>query len=131
MRLYEEYRSFLARFAQLLFPWTAPYFPDHMILHAQIAAGGRSIVITAGDELARHALTLIPTLHRLGCTLPIEVMYFDDGELTEDNRAALRTLARCRHARLEPDDRGYRVRFGRRMGICARLVSQTVRAAIF
>jgi alpha 1,3-mannosyltransferase len=63
-----------------------------MTLHAQIARGGHGIVIAAGDEQARHALTLIPTLRRLGCNLPIQVTYFGDGGLTEDYRAALERL---------------------------------------
>jgi hypothetical protein len=31
---YEGFRTFLGKFAQILFPFTAPYFSDHMSLHA-------------------------------------------------------------------------------------------------
>ncbi|RMZ90296.1 hypothetical protein DV736_g2474, partial [Chaetothyriales sp. CBS 134916] len=92
IRAYESYRYFLAKFGQLLFPWTAPYFSDHMTLHAHFKRGGRGIVLTAGDGQAAYLLTSIPIMRQLGCTLPIEVMYLGDSDLSEDFRADLEVL---------------------------------------
>ncbi|KIX04411.1 uncharacterized protein Z518_05279 [Rhinocladiella mackenziei CBS 650.93] len=89
---YEAYRYFLVKFGQLLFPWTAPYFPDHMTLHSHFKKGGRGIVLTAGDDQAPFLLTTIPTFRKLGCTLPIEVMYLGDSDLSEDYRADLEAI---------------------------------------
>lgn len=89
---YESYRVFLQKFAALLFPWTAPYFSDHMTLHASIKKGGRGIVLTAGDDQAPYLLTTIYSFRQLGCTLPIEVMYLGEQDLGEDYRAELEAL---------------------------------------
>lgn len=89
---YEAYRYFLVKFGQLLFPWTAPYFPDHMTLHSHFRQGGRGIVLTAGDDQAPFLLTTIPTFRKLGCNLPIEVMYLGDSDLSEDYRQDLEAL---------------------------------------
>lgn len=92
LRSYEAYRSFLQRLSMLLFPWTMPYFSDHMSLHAHVHRGGRGIVFTAGDNQAPYLLASIPSLRRLGCTLPIEIMYLGDNDLSEDYRAELELL---------------------------------------
>ena len=92
IRAYEAYRVFLNKFAALLFPWTAPYFSDHMSLHASFKKGGRGIVLTAGDDQAPYLLTTIYSFRQLGCTLPIEVMYLGDQDLGEDYRAELEAL---------------------------------------
>lgn len=89
---YEAYRYFLVKFGQMLFPWTAPYFPDHMTLHSHFKKGGRGIVLTAGDDQAPFLLTTIPTFRMLGCNLPIEVMYLGDSDLSEDYRQELEDL---------------------------------------
>ena len=89
---YEAYRYFLVKFGQLLFPWTAPYFPDHMTLHSHFKKGGRGIVLTAGDDQAPFLLTIIPTFRQLGCDLPIEIMYLGDSDLSEDYRSDLESL---------------------------------------
>jgi hypothetical protein len=89
---YEAYRYFLVKFGQLLFPWTAPYFPDHMTLHSHFKKGGRGIVLTAGDDQAPFLLTIIPTFRNLGCDLPIEIMYLGDSDLSEDYRSDLESL---------------------------------------
>jgi alpha 1,3-mannosyltransferase len=89
---YEAYRYFLVKFGQLLFPWTAPYFPDHMTLHSHFKRGGRGIVLTAGDDQAPFLLTTIPTFRKLGCDLPIEIMYLGDSDLSEDYRSDLESL---------------------------------------
>lgn len=92
IRAYEAYRVFLLKFSQLLFPWTAPYFSDHMSLHAHFKKGGRGIVLTAGDDQAPYLLTTIVTFRNLGCNLPIEVMYLGDQDLGEDYRMELEAL---------------------------------------
>jgi alpha 1,3-mannosyltransferase len=92
IRAYESYRYFLAKFGQMLFPWTWPYFSDHMSLHAHFKRGGRGIVLTAGDDQAPYLLTSIPIMRELGCTLPVEVMYLGDSDLSEDFRSELEAL---------------------------------------
>ena len=89
---YEAYRYFIAKFGQLLFPWTSPYFADHMSLHAHFKRGGKGIVLTAGDDQAAYLLTSIPMLRKIGCHLPIEVMYLGDSDLSEDFRSDLEAL---------------------------------------
>ncbi|KAJ6134782.1 hypothetical protein N7523_001104 [Penicillium sp. IBT 18751x] len=89
---YESYRHFLAKLSALLFPWTSPYFGDHMSLHASSYHGGRGIVFTAGDNHVSFLLAAIPSLRTLGCELPIEIMYLGDSDLSEDFRAELEAL---------------------------------------
>ncbi|KAK7739009.1 hypothetical protein SLS53_005905 [Cytospora paraplurivora] len=89
---YEEYRTLLVRLSQLLFPYTTPYFPDHMTLHSHIQKGGRGVVLTAGNDQVAYLLTQIPILRRLGCRLPIEVMYVGDADLNRDSRQDLEDL---------------------------------------
>src|SRR5207244_1961672 len=89
IRSYEFFRAFLAKLSRLLFPFTSPYFADHMTLHAQFKNAGRGIVLTAGDDQAQYLLTTIYTFRELGCDLPIEVMYLGDSDLGEDHRFEL------------------------------------------
>ncbi|KKZ61503.1 hypothetical protein EMCG_03904 [[Emmonsia] crescens] len=92
VHLYESYRSFLQRLATHLFPWTSPYFSDHMNLHINFQNGGRGIVSTAGNKQAPYLLVSIKSFRRLGCKLPIEIMYLGDEDLGEDYRAQLEML---------------------------------------
>jgi hypothetical protein len=92
IRSYESYRYFLQRLSSLLFPWTAPYFADHMTLHTHFKNGGRGIVLSCGDDQAPYLLTSIQSFRRLGCTLPIEVMYLGESDLSEDYRAEMELL---------------------------------------
>ncbi|KUI73433.1 Putative alpha-1,3-mannosyltransferase MNN14 [Cytospora mali] len=89
---YEGYRELLVQLSQLLFPYTAPYFPDHMTLHSHLQKGGRGIVLTAGNDQVAYLLTQIPVLRRLGCNLPIEVMYVGDEDMNRDSRQDLEEL---------------------------------------
>ncbi|KAJ0123197.1 lpha-mannosyltransferase [Diaporthe amygdali] len=89
---YESYRQLLVRLSELLFPFTAPYFPDHMTLRSHIQKGGRGIALTAGNDQVAYLLTQIPILRRLGCDLPIEVMYASDADLNRDSRQDLEDL---------------------------------------
>lgn len=89
---YESYRQLLVKLSELLFPFTAPYFPDHMTLRSHIQKGGRGIALTAGNDQVAYLLTQIPILRRLGCDLPIEVMYGSDADLNRDSRQDLEDL---------------------------------------
>lgn len=92
VRKYEAFRHFLHSFADLLFPWTAPYFADHMTLHKHFYNGGRGIVLTGGDGQAPFLLTNIANFRKLGCTLPIEIMYLGENDLSEEWRVELEGL---------------------------------------
>jgi len=92
IRSYENYRSAVAKLSTLLFPWTAPYFADHMTLHAHIRHGGRGIVMSAGNRHIKHLLTSIKSIRQLGCNLPIEIMYLGEADLTDIARTELETL---------------------------------------
>ncbi|KAI1301097.1 glycosyltransferase family 71 protein [Xylaria venustula] len=89
---YEAYRGFLTKLARILFPWTSPYFADHLSLRAQFKSAGRGIVLTAGDDQARYLLTTIYSFRELGCDLPIEIMYLGEADLDEDHRFELESL---------------------------------------
>ncbi|KAJ5383979.1 Alpha-mannosyltransferase [Penicillium concentricum] len=89
---YESYRGFLAKLSALLFPWTSPYFADHMSMRASLRHGGRGIVTTAGNGQAPFLLAAIPSFRLLGCDLPIEVMYLGKNDLSEDFRTKLEAL---------------------------------------
>lgn len=89
---YEDFRRLLGHLNELLFPFTAPYFPDHMTLRSHLKKGGRGIALTAGNDQVTYLLTQIPILRRLGCDLPIEVMYVGDGDLNRDSRQDLEDL---------------------------------------
>ncbi|KAL3478484.1 mannosyltransferase putative-domain-containing protein [Aspergillus californicus] len=89
---YESFRAFISQMSMLLFPWTAPYFPDHMHLHSGFYRGGKGIVFTAGDKQAPFLLTSIPAIRQLGCYLPVEVMYLGDADLSESVRLRLEAI---------------------------------------
>lgn len=89
---YDYFRSFLAKFANVLFPWVMPFFPDHMTLHAGTYTGGRGIVFTAGNDQAKYLDTSIRTFRSLGCNLPIEILYLGEDDLSEEHRDRLEAL---------------------------------------
>ncbi|KAF7121640.1 hypothetical protein CNMCM5793_009111 [Aspergillus hiratsukae] len=89
---FEEVHSFLVRLGNRLFAWTAPYFADHMTLHAQFWNASRGIVFTAGDSQAPYLLTSIESIRQLGCDLPIEVMYLGDDDLSAASRVELEDM---------------------------------------
>lgn len=86
-------------------------YPDHMALHASFQHGGRGIVFTAGDNQAGQLMTVIPSLRKLGCQLPIEVMYLGDDDLDEEKREELEQLdgVVTRDLKLMIDDDGWRL----------------------
>lgn len=89
---YDVVRSFMNQFSRHLFPWTARHSPDHMMLHASLATGGRGIVITVGDHQTPYVLTSVKTFRELGCDLPVEVFFLGSADLNEDSRTALAKL---------------------------------------
>lgn len=89
---YETVRSLLRRTESLLFPWTSYYFSDSFSLYAHIRNGQRGIVTTAGDKQAPWLLTTTRMIRKLGCNLPIEVMYFGNNDLGHDLREELERL---------------------------------------
>ena len=48
--------------------------------------------MTAGDEQAPYLLASIPSFRKLGCTLPIEIFYLGDSDLSEDFRIELEAI---------------------------------------
>lgn len=92
IRAYERYRYFLMKLSGILYPYTAPYFADHMTLHAHISHGGRGIVLSGNDKQAPYFLTSIESFRRLGCDLPVEIMYLGDNDLGDDWRIQLEAL---------------------------------------
>jgi alpha 1,3-mannosyltransferase len=89
---YEQYRSFMAQFTKILFPFYAPFYPDLLGLKSSFARGGRGIVLTAGDHQAPFLLTTIASFRKLGCDLPIEIMYLGLSDLSDDFRADLEAI---------------------------------------
>lgn len=92
LRAYENYRSFITNLGDLLFPWTAPYYADHMSLHASLYKAGRGIVLSAGTEQVPFLLASIPAMRELGCTLPIEIMYLGEEDISEEYREILEMI---------------------------------------
>lgn len=89
---YDRFRAYINKLAARLFPWTMAFYADHMSLHASFYSGGKGIVLTAGDGQAPYLLTSIPSFRKLGCELPIEILYLGDEDLSEDYRDALEAL---------------------------------------
>lgn len=108
---YEKFKSFMTKFGQLMASWTGPYFTDHMALHLSFKHGGRGIVVTAGSSQIPHLKTLIHNVRDVGCTLPIEVMYLDDGDMDVDVQAELENLDEVMVREIAPmvDDEGWRL----------------------
>jgi alpha 1,3-mannosyltransferase len=92
VQLYDSYKYLVASMGQTLFPWTAPYFPDHLSLYLQIKNGGRGIVFTAGNKQVSYILTSIVTIRKLGCTLPIEVLYLGATDLSPTMRQKIESF---------------------------------------
>lgn len=92
MRTYELYRTFLTQFAAILFPWTAPYFSDHITLHAHSYNAGRGIVISGFDAVAPYIATAVTSFRQMGCELPVEVFYLGDDDLGDESREILEAI---------------------------------------
>jgi alpha 1,3-mannosyltransferase len=112
VRSYESYRSLILNLGSLLFPWTAPHFPDHMTLHTQISHGGRGIVTTAGNDQALYLLTTITMMRKLGCKLPIEIMYLGIDDLDQNHRDSFERISGVvlRDIRQMVNDQGWEIK---------------------
>ncbi|KAK6525398.1 hypothetical protein TWF694_005537 [Orbilia ellipsospora] len=114
---YEQFRIFLEDFAAFLFPYIIPDVATgdstgleaQMGLHAKVYKGGRGIVLSAGNRQAPFLLTSIPSLRRLGCELPIEIMYLGDGDLSPENRAKLEQLGGVVTRDVKVKDEGWKL----------------------
>ncbi|PYH76744.1 putative alpha-1,3-mannosyltransferase [Aspergillus uvarum CBS 121591] len=106
---YEEARTFLSQLSTALFGWTQPYFGPLINLHAEFATGGRGLVFTAGNGQAVYLLTSIQSLRRLGCTLPVEVLYLGAEDLGAEYRKQLEAIPGVVTRDLRPmiDDEGW------------------------
>ena len=89
IRTYDKYRAYINDFATHLFPYTAERSPDFTMFHAGFHRAGRGLVFTAGDAQVPYLLTSIPSFRKLGCDLPVEVMYLGDADLSPESRARL------------------------------------------
>ncbi|KAF7188654.1 putative alpha-1,3-mannosyltransferase MNN1 [Pseudocercospora fuligena] len=87
---HDSFRSFFMHLAERLFPFLTPFYGDLLSLYSGFA--GRGLVFTAGDKQAPYLLTSIPGLRKLGCDLPVEIMYLGDSDLGEDMRGKLEQL---------------------------------------
>ncbi|OQO17093.1 hypothetical protein B0A51_14795 [Rachicladosporium sp. CCFEE 5018] len=87
---YDALRSYISSSEARLFPGTMAMYGNHMALHQSFA--GRGIVLTAGNDHVPYLLTGITTFRKLGCDLPIEVMYLGDNDISADLRDELEKL---------------------------------------
>ncbi|KAI4746460.1 hypothetical protein E4T50_03212 [Aureobasidium sp. EXF-12298] len=112
IRQYETYRSFLSNMSATLFPWTSPYFSDHMTLHGHMYNAGRGIAISGSNAQASYIKTAISSFRAMGCTLPVEIMYLGDEDMSEDTRADLETMPDVitRDLKKMVDDHGWEIK---------------------
>lgn len=89
---YDAFRSYLHQLAARLFPGAYQYFGDLMAMHASFYKTGRGLVFTMGDHQVNYVLTSIRSFRKLGCALPIEIMYLGDDDLGEEERGLLEAL---------------------------------------
>ncbi|KAJ5996621.1 hypothetical protein N7522_008281 [Penicillium canescens] len=117
LHTYESYHSTLTRLQSLLFPWTNPYYPSHLhhrhsLHHPPHSQQRRGLVFSAGTHQLPFLLTTIPALRNLGCTLPIEIMYLGNEDLSPEARASLEALPGVitRDIRLLVSDAGWELK---------------------
>jgi len=92
MHSYDSFRFFLDQLNARLFPGVVNTVRDLMALHSSFFDGGRGIVLTVGNGQVPYVMTSIQGFRKLGCKLPIEIMYLGDDDLGEDSRNMLETL---------------------------------------
>lgn len=92
MHSYEAFRFFLDQLNARLFPGVVNTVRDLMALHSSFYDGGRGIVLTVGNGQVPYVITSIQGFRKLGCELPIEIMYLGDDDLGEDSRNMLESL---------------------------------------
>lgn len=83
-----------------------------MSLHASFYGGGRGLVFTAGNDQVKLLMTVIRSLRKLGCNLPVEVLYLGDEDIDEDMRDELEELPGVvtRDLTLMIDDEGWHLK---------------------
>ncbi|KAG0018944.1 hypothetical protein BGZ80_006517 [Entomortierella chlamydospora] len=80
--------EFLQRIEQVTFPWIWKHHGTSYDLHRKLQNGGRGIVICVGDHHFRYARTSVKALREvLKSTLPIEIYYTGESDLSPENRA--------------------------------------------
>jgi len=89
IRSYETFRHLFQTMTNIMYPYFSPFTPDLVSMRASFKHAGRGLVFTAGDGQAPFLMTSIPTFRKLGCDLPIEVMYLGEDDLSSDVREAL------------------------------------------
>lgn len=92
IRIYDSFRLYFSQIASVLFPWTMPYYGDHISLHTSFYHGGKGLVFTGGDRQVRYISTSIKAIRELGCSLPVEVLFLGDDDMREENRDKLEEL---------------------------------------
>ena len=92
MRSYETFRHLFQTLTNLMYPYFSPFTPDLVGMRASYKHAGRGLVFTAGDNQAPFLMTSIPTFRKLGCDLPIEIMYLGEHDLSSDVREALESI---------------------------------------
>lgn len=81
----DRFGHLLHRLGSQLFPWFFPNSGDFPSLHASFR--GQGIVLTGGNPQVQHLRTLIRSIRKLGCKLPIELLYMGAEDMSEANRA--------------------------------------------
>ncbi|KAI9007837.1 mannosyltransferase putative-domain-containing protein [Hyaloraphidium curvatum] len=77
-------RRFLRAYEAKLFPFLRPTFSSLSALHKSSRAGGRGIVMSAGDPQLRACMVSIRTIReKMGSRLPIEIWYSGPGDLSD------------------------------------------------
>ncbi|KAI4724851.1 putative alpha-1,3-mannosyltransferase [Aureobasidium sp. EXF-10728] len=88
---YDNFRSFIGILGSRLFPGTK-LLGDHLALHAGFRDAGRGMVLTFNEDQTHMVLTSIRSLRKLGSTMPVEVMYYGEGDLGQEYRELLEEI---------------------------------------
>ncbi|KAF9357945.1 hypothetical protein BGX26_002795 [Mortierella sp. AD094] len=80
--------EFLQRIEQTTFPWIWKHHGNSYDFHHKIQDGGKGIVMCVGNRHFRFARTTVKALRQvLKSTLPIEIYYIGQNDLSSENRA--------------------------------------------
>ncbi|GAB7343860.1 hypothetical protein MBLNU457_1826t1 [Dothideomycetes sp. NU457] len=111
IRSYETFRHLFQKLTNIMYPYFSPFTPDLVSMRASFKHAGRGLVFTAGDGQAPFLMTSIPTIRKLGCDLPIEIMYLGEDDLSSDVREALEGMPGVTTRDLSPmiSDEGWKL----------------------
>ncbi|KAG0249132.1 hypothetical protein BG011_009562 [Mortierella polycephala] len=85
--------DFLQKLEQETFPWFLDQYKTSYDLHRNFRDGGRGIVMCVGEYHTKYARTALKTLREVvKSTLPIEIYYRGEGDLSPANRAWFETF---------------------------------------